>query len=151
MKRRDEIIISIKPRYANGIFDGSKTVELRTRRPNIAPGTRIWIYVTTPVAEICGYADLLRISTGTPAEIWSKLGQKTAISREEFDDYFENRDLAHALELTDVMKMKNHLPLERIRELVSDFHPPQFFCRLNGAGIAMRLENRSYQRIEQFA
>lgn len=151
MKHRDEIIISIKPRFAENIFNGSKTVELRTRRPNIEPGTRIWIYATSPVAEICGFADLDKITSGTPLEIWRKLGSKTAISNAEFDAYFEGRDTAHALELTNVMKMKTRIPLERIRELVRNFHPPQFFARVNEATATARFGNRAFVPIAQSA
>ena len=35
--------------------------------------------------------------------------------------------MAHALIISDVMEMKQALSLGRIRELVDDFHPPQFF------------------------
>jgi hypothetical protein len=54
MIEHDEILISLKPKHAAHIFEGEKTVELRKRRPNIKPGTRIWIYATSPTAAIKG-------------------------------------------------------------------------------------------------
>ncbi len=54
MVSQDEILISLKPKHANEIFDGGKTVELRKRRPKIKPGTRVWIYATSPIAALWG-------------------------------------------------------------------------------------------------
>jgi predicted transcriptional regulator len=77
------------------------------------------------------------------------LGSRTGISKDEFDTYFEASTTAHALVLADVMEMKQALPLKRIRELVDDFHPPQFFCHLNGARKSMRLSSRSYEPVKK--
>jgi predicted transcriptional regulator len=149
MTDHDEILISLKPKHAADIFEGEKTVELRKRRPNIVPGTRVWIYATSPVASIRGYANLLRIHTASPSLIWETLGHRTGVSKNEFDVYFKACEAAHALVLTEVMEMEQALTLTRIRELVNDFHPPQFFCHLNGAGKSMRLLARKYRRIEK--
>jgi predicted transcriptional regulator len=149
MISRDEILISLKPKHANEVFGGEKTVELRKRRPNIKPGTRVWIYATAPVSAIKGYADLVRIDTGSPSLILKALGSQTGVSKEEFDGYFQASEKAHALVLTDVMELKRALPLKRIRELVGDFHPPQFFCHLNGSGESMRLFSRKRRRVKK--
>ena len=145
----DEILISLKPRHATNIFDGEKTVELRKRRPNIEPGTRIWIYATSPTAAIKGYANLTQIQSGPPPLIWKNLGSQTGISKDEFDSYFQACATAHALVLADVMEMKQALSLKRIRELVDNFHPPQFFCHLNGARKTMRLSSRKYEQVKK--
>ena len=145
----DEILISLKAKHAAHIFEGEKTVELRKRRPNIKPGTRIWIYATAPTAAIKGYASLVQIQTSSPSVIWKTLGNRTGISKDEYDLYFEACDVAHALVLTDVMEMKQALPLRRIRELVINFHPPQFFCHLNGTRKTMRLSSRKYEPIKK--
>jgi predicted transcriptional regulator len=145
----DEILISLKPKHAAHIFEGKKTVELRKRRPNIEPGTRIWIYATTPVAAIRGYVNLVQIQTGSPSLIWKALGGQTGISKDEFDAYFGRSEVAHALVIDDVMKMKKALSLEGIRDAVTDFQPPQFYYRLNGARKSMRLYSRKYEPIKK--
>jgi predicted transcriptional regulator len=143
----EEILLSLKPKHALQIFGGGKTVELRKRKPNLAPGTRVWIYATAPSAELKGYARLVRIETGSPEFIWNTLGSWTGISKSEFDSYFHSRKIAHALILTDVMEMKRALPLEDIRKKISEFQPPQFFCRLNGARESLRLNARKYRKV----
>lgn len=144
-----DILISLRTKYAESIFSGTKSVELRKRRPNVPLGARVWIYETSPVAAIRGYANVSRIETGSPSTIWRKLGCATGTSKREFDEYFESRAIAHAIVLVNVMELENPLTLARIRELIGDFHPPQFYCRLNGARSHLRLLSRKYQRVDQ--
>jgi len=145
----NEILISLKPRHAESIFGGIKTVELRKRRLNVEPGCRVWIYATTPTAAILGYARLDRIEVAPPPQLWKKLGRKTGISREEFETYFQGCEVAYGLVLADVMEMEAPLPLARIRETIDNFHPPQFYCHLNGARRSMHLSRRKYRPIEK--
>lgn len=49
-----DAIFSVNPHFAELIFDGGKTVELRTVAPR-KPVERIWIYSTAPVMQIVGY------------------------------------------------------------------------------------------------
>jgi predicted transcriptional regulator len=147
MNNLDEILISLKPEYADQIFKGAKTVELRRRRLKIRPGTRVWIYATTPTAAIRGYASLVRIEAGPPHQIWKSLGGRTSVSKGQFDSYFESCQTAYGLVFVDVMEMEQALPLGRIRDLVGKFHPPQFYCHLNGTRKTMRLASRKYRPV----
>lgn len=107
------------------------------------------LYVTAPIAAIKGYAELVKIQSASPSIIWNTLGSKTAISKNEYDIYFDSCELAHALVLSDVMAMKQALSLETIRARVRGFHPPQFFCRLNGAREKMGLSSRKYESVSK--
>jgi predicted transcriptional regulator len=148
MTKHDDVLISLKPKHAACIFAGTKTVELRKRRPNIRPGTSVWIYATAPVATLGGYATLKRIESDSPAAIWEKFGAAAGISKVEFDEYFLHRKKAHAIVLGGVNILRNPVALNRMKEMVHGFHPPQFFCRLNGAVADMRLRSRKSQRLE---
>ena len=147
MTDRGDILISLKPKHAAKIFGGKKTVELRKRRPNILPGTRVWIYATAPTAAIQGHAQLRQIESDSPSRIWRMWGDRTGLSKDEFDSYFKSCRIAHALVLDDVMIMKRALSLKRIRKLMRNFHPPQFYFRLNGATGLMRLPARKHRRV----
>jgi predicted transcriptional regulator len=148
MTESADILISLKPRYAANVFSGTKTVELRKRRPNIGPGTSIWIYATAPVSALKGYARLDRIVTAAPSTIWKNFSDETGISKTEFDNYFYDCDVAHALVLSEIKRLKHPILLDCMRKMVTDFHPPQFFCRLNGAVAGMRLHSRKYQELK---
>lgn len=149
MTDHTDILISLKPKHAEQIFGGVKTVELRRRRPNVDSGTRVWIYATVPVAAIRGHASITKIESASPSSIWKDWGAWTGITKGEFDLYFKDCKLAHAIVLDDVMVMKNSLPLVKIREAIDRFQPPQFYCRLNGAREELRLPSRKYIRVNK--
>lgn len=56
----DVLLISIRPVYANKIFDGSKTVELRRVRPRLETGSVVLVYVSNPVQALMG---MFQVST----------------------------------------------------------------------------------------
>jgi predicted transcriptional regulator len=86
---------------------------------------------------------------GSPLQIWKVLGSKTGISKSEFESYFETSELAYGLVLDDVMKMKHALPLTGVRKALNDFHPPQFYCHLDGTKNLMRLSSRKYEPVKK--
>ena len=55
------ILLSIKPEWAEKIYNGEKTIEWRKSRPRIDRNnrhTRVYIYETAPVKRITGYFTL---------------------------------------------------------------------------------------------
>jgi hypothetical protein len=62
-----DAIISIHPGYADAILDGTKTIELRRRVPELANGTRFWIYATRPTAAVVGVATISDVKRAHPA------------------------------------------------------------------------------------
>jgi predicted transcriptional regulator len=55
------ILLSIKPEWAEKIYNGEKTIEWRKSRPSIDRNnrhTRVYIYETAPVKRITGYFTL---------------------------------------------------------------------------------------------
>jgi predicted transcriptional regulator len=151
MDDKADILISLKPRHVESILTGSKTVELRRRRLHVEPGTIVWMYATAPVSALLGCARVESIVSASPSAIWSKFKSQAGISKVEFDDYFFGSETAHALLLTDIRVMTHPLQLVRMRQLVKGFHPPQFFCRLNGAATKMRLQSRKCSRLKKFS
>lgn len=144
MFANSDILISVKPKFATRIFDGTKTVELRRRNLQVPAGVRIWIYSTTPVAAIIGRATLEKIIAAEPSAIWDNFGQEAAISKAEFDIYFAQREFAYALVLSGAEALQKPISLDAIKARVSIFHPPQFFWRMNGAVGKLRLNSRKF-------
>ena len=67
------LILSLKPRYADLIFEGVKKAELR-RRPLVQmEGGDVFVYVTSPVMELRGGFRVGEVWAGTPQEIWEKV------------------------------------------------------------------------------
>lgn len=130
MTATSEILISIYPEYANAIFRGEKTVELRRRIPGLRSGTKMWIYATKPVGAILGFAFVADVSKGPPGIMWKIFGDRAAVGRETFDSYFSDADVATCITLTGVNE-GNPLTADGFKTVRSRFHPPQLFTRLS--------------------
>ena len=123
-------IISLKPRYADLILTGKKSVELRSRIVRLKPGTTIWIYSTRPVGRIVGFAEVKSVVHDEPTLIWRRFKNKICIDKAEFNTYTEDRERVSAVTLTRVQELTDAPTLDGIRELTGTFHPPQFYAYL---------------------
>lgn len=133
---KESILISLEPRHAKSILAGGKTVELRRRRPHVAPGTLLWLYSKMPVGCVVGHATIKQIHEDSPARLWRRFGRATGIARDEFFCYFEGREVGVAIELEGTVSLRSPITLQRLRQSDKRFQPPQFFVRLTGGGIA---------------
>ena len=125
MNNCNNMIISIRPIFANKIIAGDKTVELRKRIPNIQPRTRLWIYATRPDAAVIGAVILEKIEEKTPEQAWAKYSADALIERGAFDAYFANAQKAYCLLLTNVQYARKRANIEQLRQLWKGFHPPR--------------------------
>ena len=126
----NEIIISIKPNFVEKILCGEKTVELRTRRANLVPGTRMWIYSTLPRGEICAFASVDFVHTDSPESIWDQYSKEIAITKEEFWAYVGEREAVSVIKMSGVDMVDTGITLQRIQDKLGRFTPPQFFMWL---------------------
>ena len=125
-----QAIISLKPRYARLVLSGDKTVELRNRIVRLTPGTLMWIYATRPMARVVGVAEIESVVHAGPSEIWRRFGEDICVDRNVFDSYIGDRERVSALVLRSVKRLGDFMTLERIRQSVRAFQPPQFYARL---------------------
>lgn len=116
------LLMSIQPRFADAILDGTKTVELRRKPPRNEPDVVI-IYSSGKARAVLGVARLKGVHTSTPEDIWSKFGWTAGVSRAEFDEYFAGSPTASALELDQPRRGARQVPLVRLREI--GLEPPQ--------------------------
>lgn len=66
-----QIILSIKPKYCEEIFSGTKRFEYR-RRVFKQEIQKVFVYATSPVCKIVGEFELERIIADTPDSIWNQ-------------------------------------------------------------------------------
>lgn len=116
------LLISVQPRFANAILEGTKTVELRRKPPRDQPDVVI-IYGSGAAKAVVGVAQLKEVHTSTPNDIWKKFGATAGVTRAEFNEYFEGSETASALELTHPRRSSDDVPLSRLREF--GLEPPQ--------------------------
>ena len=139
MVDRKEGIISIHGVHSRRIIAGTKTVELRRRFPEMAPGSRLWIYETMPTGAVVGLAPVAGLDPGTPEALWRQHGRSTCVELEDFMAYLEGCLEAVAITLKDARGVS---PVARstLRTVRAGFHPPQVMTLLTpGEGLALRM------------
>ena len=96
MKRN--IIISINPEHAENIINGTKKFEYRTKAAK-CDVDKIIIYETTPVKKIVAEVEIVDVLMMSPNALWNETKLASGISKDYFDAYFKNREVAYAYKL----------------------------------------------------
>ncbi|MBF6426075.1 ASCH domain-containing protein [Nocardia cyriacigeorgica] len=120
------LLLSLRPRFAQAILDGTKTVELRRTRVSAVPGTLLVLYASSPVMAVVGVATLTDRDTASPATIWRRYRNSVGVSRAEFSDYFTGAEHATALSIGTPRALPEPLTLNWLRTYAS-FQPPQSY------------------------
>jgi predicted transcriptional regulator len=120
-------VLSIRPTYVERILAGDKTIELRRRFPSLqAPGIAL-IYATAPIQAIVAYVEVSLVETFRLATLWRRRGRDAAVTREEFDAYFQGTETGCALVLRDVVSLPSPIHLKVLANRF-EFSPPQSYC-----------------------
>jgi predicted transcriptional regulator len=127
-----DAIISIHPDYADAILDGTKTIELRRRIPELASGSRLWIYATRPTAAVVGVVIITDVNRAHPRTIWQRHKNKTGLDHASFKEYFCGAQQAVAI-LLKAAERVGPITVEQLRQIRGRFHPPQVLVRLTAS------------------
>ena len=119
------LLISLRPRYADLIFDGLKKAELRRRDLSRMKGRDVFVYVTSPEMKLRGEFRVGEVLTGTPEEIWDKVSDYAGVDKPDFDAYYAGREFACALKIAEFWEYKHPIELEALRERFPGFVVPQ--------------------------
>ena len=136
IKADREVIISVKPKYAELILNGHKQVELRkvlwantiTERPS-----KIWVYSSG--TSVHKYANISKKLIGvivdytldyqTPDELWRRYEYQTGITKVEFNSYYAKKTAGYAIFINKFSRLS---PIESPLKKWPGFHSPQNFC-----------------------
>lgn len=133
------LLISIRPRFAELILAGTKTVELRRVRPAVEEGDRVLLYASSPLRELIGSCTVAAVDVGSADEVWTRHGPRTGVTRAEFDNYFDGAARAVGISLREPRRVRRPRTLTDLRERLPGFSPPQSFGYL-GADEVDRLD-----------
>jgi predicted transcriptional regulator len=121
------VLLSIKPKFAHAILEGTKTFEFRRtifRSPTVH---KIVIYASSPISRVIGEFMIGGILALDPKRLWEETAGGAGVDREFFDDYFRGRDIGYALKVRFPKRYAKHLVLSDHFGLL---RPPQSFCYL---------------------
>lgn len=122
-----QVLLSIRPKHADNIIEGIKTVEFRRRFPADARvrGATVWIYSTAPVKQIIGMATVMSVERMALPKLWISHQDAGAVDRHVFDDYFAGATEGHAILLSGIRKLATTVGADDLKAL--DFSAPQSY------------------------
>ncbi|MFA7419704.1 MAG: ASCH domain-containing protein [Melioribacteraceae bacterium] len=124
----DSILLSIKPMYAEMIFNGKKTIELRRKLPkNINKGSLILVYASSPQKLLLGAFTVKKIISSPLISLWEKVNKKSCIDMKDFDTYFSGCKIGYGICIDNYWSFPNPVSLEDIRTIDEGFNIPQSF------------------------
>lgn len=119
----DFVLISIKTKYTNQIFAGTKIYEYR--RKSIGEkncNKKIFVYSSEEDRAIVGYIIVDKILEGTAEEIMDKTNNNPIIL-----NYFAGCEKCYALHIAETHKFTEPIYLKDIKEKYNKFTVPQFY------------------------
>jgi predicted transcriptional regulator len=122
------VLLSIKPKFAEKIFGGSKRFEFRRRVFANRDIKKIVVYVSAPISKVIGEFEIDAIIELEIDSLWDETKEYSGIPRDYFDAYFSGLDTGFAIKIGKTHKYE--IPLE----LEQDFnvkHAPQSFIYLD--------------------
>lgn len=119
------VLLSIKPEYAQKLYSGEKKFEFRRRIFRRDDIEKIFIYSTSPSCRITGSAGIEGIIEGNKEEIWEKCFLYSGMAEKDFFEYFQGVKTGFAIEMKDILKFAK--PIDP-HEIFNEFIPPQSFC-----------------------
>ncbi|PIT15425.1 hypothetical protein BGI32_05715 [Snodgrassella alvi] len=122
------VLMSIKPEYAEKILNGDKKFEFRKILPKNREVAKVIIYATLPVGKVIGEFEISDFISTSPSELWQLTKKSAGITKSFFDDYFNDRETAHAIRVGVVKRYKKEKLLE---DFLKSNQAPQSFCYIN--------------------
>lgn len=123
-----QILISIKPNYADKILNGKKHFEYRKTIFKKTDIKKVLIYATAPVGKIIGEFEIDQIISNSPNQVWEETKHYSGISEDFFNEYFKGRSVAHAIKIANVKAYKTPISLNELKE---GLKAPQSFVYIN--------------------
>jgi predicted transcriptional regulator len=122
------VLLSVKPKYAELIRSGLKKYEFRRKIFKKAGGCNVFIYSTSPVKKIIGVFDASIIHQNSPHRIWHMFGVYSGVSEKEFFQYFRDCEIAYAIEIRNLVTFAE--PWDP-SDYFFEFNPPQSYRYFN--------------------
>lgn len=122
-----KVLLSIKPKFVEKIFDGSKKYEYRKVLPKRTDISVIVIYASAPVQRVVGEFRINEIFSESVDILWERTKEYSGISKEYYMSYFQHKNVANAIEIGELKKYKK-------TKILSDYkivQAPQSFCYIS--------------------
>lgn len=118
-----KVLLSIKPKYADKIFAGTKKYEFRRNIFKNRDIKTVVVYASSPVQKVIGEFEIETILSKDIDQLWNLTGQESGINKDFFFEYYKGRDSGFAIKIKKALRYEIPLDLKRDFNLT----PPQSF------------------------
>ncbi len=118
------VLLSIRPQYAEAIMNESKRYEFRRSLFRSSAVEHIFVYSTSPVQMVVEAFGVGRVIQDDPLNLWRMLHEHAGIEEVDFFRYFGGRNEGFAIEVRNPREFGE--PIDPW-EMDPDFVPPQSF------------------------
>lgn len=119
-----KIILSIKPEFANKIFEGSKKYEFRRTLFKNTQVKAVIVYASAPISKIIGEFEIESVLHEDLETLWDTTSKHSGISQDYYFDYFKGKEAGYAIKVKKTKKYKNSLCIKE----QFGIKPPQSFA-----------------------
>lgn len=144
------VLLSVRPRFASALLDGSKTVEVRRRRAHIADGTLCLLYASSPTCALVGALRVATTDIGSAEALWSRYGDAMGVARQEYERYLDGAAQPCAIVVAATASFPQPVRLPELRRRSRAFVAPQSYRFLRGQE-AQSLLNGQHQQLVHIA
>ncbi len=126
------VLMSIKPEYAEMIFDGRKTIELRRVCPKVGKGDLVLVYVSGPRMALVGGFEVAGLVSSSPTQLRNDCLNDSGVTKAVFDAYFKGVAVAYGIQIGRTWVFETPTELKTLRCRKGGFQPPQSYRYLRG-------------------
>lgn len=119
------VLLSIKPEFAEKIFNGTKKYEFRRQLFRSGSVTSVVVYASSPVQKVIGEFEVDEIISLSPRRLWELTKEFSGISKQLFSEYFQGKLIGHAIKVKKAKRYRQPLDLMEAFDIT---HPPQSFA-----------------------
>lgn len=101
-----QVLLSIKPEFANKIFDGSKKFEYRKAIFKNKDIKKIVVYASAPISKVIGEFEIEEILRDEINILWKTTEKWSGIHKDFYDNYFSNREHGYAIKVKNIRLYK---------------------------------------------
>lgn len=122
------VLLSVKPRFAEQIVSGTKTVEFRRAWAAEDVGLAV-VYSSSPIQRLVGIVEVEGTVVASPRSVWSKCRARgPGLEKKELMEYLDGKDHAYG-----VLLGERTIPAKPVspKSLFRGFRPPQSYRYLS--------------------
>lgn len=122
-----KVVLSIKPEFANKIFDGTKRFEFRKAIFKNENVKSVLVYSSSPVQKVIGEFQIEKIIKHDLETLWELTKEFSGISEKYFYEYFADKEQGFAIKI----KTKTKFKIPKCLKEDYNLTPPQSFAYWN--------------------